>query len=198
MKKIFVAGAGLAVLVALATVRAPSPHLALSVQPTPTNRPSRKVRASIPLLTVYVAGAVRHPGLVRIPDGTRAADAVTRAGGMTEHADAADVNLAALLRDGDEVLVPDIRMPKGRPRSIKHARSTKHKRAHHAKFAGQLDLNRADLAALVSLPGIGATLAQRIITYREINGPFATVDGLLDVAGFSPSRLDRISTYIHV
>ncbi len=149
-------------------------------------------------MLVYVAGEVRHPGLYRILPGQRASDAVNQAGGFTSGADRAGVNLAAPLNDGDEVRVPGTAHARRRSSGITHARKPKRKRGPRRAATAPIDLNTVDAASLQAIPGIGPTLAQRIIAYRRLNGPFVSVDGLLDVAGFSPAKLDRIAPFVRV
>ena len=148
-----------------------------------------------PGAVVYVAGAVKRPGLYHLPGGARAGDAVRAAGGFSASADAAATNLAQRVDDGMEVRVyaageaPRTRssMHTTRPRARKTS-------APHAA----VDINSADEQMLASLPGVGALLAQRIVTYRELNGPFASLDELLDVAGVTPRRLDALEPYLEL
>jgi competence protein ComEA len=203
-----VAGAAL-VAVVFAFVLRPAqlaPHSApeLSV-------PHEAVRASPPArpqTMVYVAGAVAHPGVYALAGDARAQDALARAGGPTHDADLVAVNLAAHVADGDEIAVPH----QGDVRSVPAARSAhrrtsspgtrRARRRPRRSTAGDdgaavanaptVDLNTADERTLAELPGIGPTLAERIVEFRTLNGPFASVDGLADVAGITPARLDAL------
>ncbi|MEX2210492.1 MAG: ComEA family DNA-binding protein [Gaiellaceae bacterium] len=130
-------------------------------------------------VVVHVTGAVRQPGLYALDDGSRVADAVARAGGPTAKADLAAVNLAAPLVDGTQVLVP---------RRGAGARAA----GAAGAAAGPLRLNTATVEQLDALPGIGPVTAERIVEYREQNGPFRSVDDLDAVAGIGPSRLDQL------
>jgi competence protein ComEA len=165
---------------------------------------------------VYVAGAVVHPGMYAVAPDARAFDAVTRAGGLTRDADAVAVNLAAHVADGDEIAVPRIgddatknAAPRSHAGSHKRSRRAKHHRsprrtapADEANVApvaaARIDLNTADATTLATVPGIGPTLAQRIVDFRAVNGRFTTVDGLLDVSGVSASRFDAIASFLTV
>lgn len=175
----------------------PPPELAAPPEGDRSPPPER------PPTLVYVAGAVRHPGVYALADGARARDALARAGGATGDADLVAVNLAAHVADGDEIAVPRI----GEARSAPRARSA-HRRTASGEgrrrrprrsdapeaFSGPaVDLNAADERTLAELPGIGPTLAQRIVAFRSLNGPFASVDGLADVAGITPRRLDALA-----
>ena len=157
---------------------------------------------------VYVAGAVVHPGVYALSGDARARDALAKAGGATHDADLVAVNLAAHVADGDEIAVPRdgdeasgpvTRSASHRTSSSPAARRTR-RRPHRTPstaaraLAGvrTVDLNSADASTLAELPGIGPTLAERIVEFRTLNGPFASVDGLADVAGITPQRLDSL------
>jgi competence protein ComEA len=139
-------------------------------------RPASEARAA---LLVHVVGAVRRPGLYRLRDGARIADAVARAGGVTRRADLALINLAAPLADGAQVVVPR-REPAGPGGPAAAAAS------------GPVHLNTATLEQLDELPGIGPATAQRILDYRQENGAFASVDELDAVPGIGPARLEQL------
>jgi len=132
-----------------------------------------------------------------MPRGARAADAVARAGGMTAGADPVGVNLAAPLVDGDEIAVPKVGE---KLRKLHTARGTR--RRHKSKQAlsdasmASVDINSADAATLAQLPGIGQRLAERIVEYRRVNGAFASLDELADVAGMTDRRIDAIAPYL--
>lgn len=130
-------------------------------------------------LVVDVAGAVARPGLYHLDAGTRIADAVAAAGGASAKADMTLVNLAAPLADGEQVLVPQ--------------RGTAAAPSGGAPSASApVDLNTASADELDALPGIGPTTAQKIIDYRQANGPFRSVDDLEAVPGIGPSKLAQL------
>lgn len=124
-------------------------------------------------IVVHVAGAVRRPGLVELPPGSRVADAVAAAGGLTEDAVDTAVNLAAPLTDGSQVVVPSVTDPVP-------AEST---------GDGLVHVNVASAQDLERLPGVGPVLAERIVAFRDSNGPFGTVEDLLDVPGIGEAKL---------
>jgi len=176
-------------------------------------------------LVVFVAGAVARSGVYRLAPGARAESAIRAAGGTTAQADPVAVNLAEQLRDGQELVVPvrgensagDSRYAGGggnvRDRSRAQCASPRHRRAKRgsvfsdsrARRKGSsaeanvtVDLNRADAGELATLPGIGPNLAERIIAFRDRNGPFAALDELGDVNGVSPRLLEKIAPYVSV
>jgi competence protein ComEA len=134
-----------------------------------------------PVLVVDVVGGVRRPGLYRLPQGSRVADAVARAGGVTRRADLALVNLAAPLADGTQVVVP-ARTPVGSAGG----------QASPSAPSGPLHLNTATLEELDALPGVGPVTAQKILDYRQQHGAFASVDELDAVPGIGPARLEQL------
>jgi competence protein ComEA len=140
-------------------------------------------------VVVHVAGAVGRPGVQRLPPGSRVIDAVDAAGGLLPEADAGRVNLAAELVDGTQVYVPVVgeALPaaaEGGPQA--------------PEGGGLVDLNLADLEALDALPGIGPATATAIIEHRERNGPFASVEGLLEVNGIGEAKLAQLRDLVRV
>ena len=138
-------------------------------------------------VVVHVAGAVMAPGVQRLAAGSRVIDAIEAAGGLRADADADRVNLAAELVDGTQVYVPAVGEPA--PPAVSGSSGTP---------AGPIDLNTADEAALETLPGVGPATAAAIIDHRERNGPFASVDELLDVRGIGEAKLAQIRDLVRV
>jgi competence protein ComEA len=136
-----------------------------------------------PRLVVHVVGAVRRPGLYRLADGARIADAVRRAGGATRRADLSLVNLAAPVADGSQVVVP---------RRAPPAASGSDGGADAAAPAGPIHLNTATVEQLDELPGVGPVTAQKIVDYREQHGAFSSVDDLDAIPGIGPARLEQL------
>ena len=132
------------------------------------------------LLVVDVVGAVRRPGLLRLAKGSRIADAVARAGGATGHADLAQVNLAAPLADGEQVVVP-ARSGAGPSEA-----------ASGTPPAGPVHLSTATAEELDALPGVGPVTAQKIIDYRTQHGTFSSVDELDAIPGIGPAKIDQL------
>lgn len=135
------------------------------------------------LLVVHVVGEVRRPGLYRLRDGARIADAVRRAGGARRAADLAALNLAAPLVDGVQVLVP-ARSASGAPPAASPSSG--------AVPTGPVSLSSATIDELDELPGVGPITAQKIVDYRAEHGPFASVDDLDAVPGIGPTRIEQL------
>lgn len=136
-------------------------------------------------LYVHVLGAVEHPGLYVLDLDARLVDAVAAAGGTTDEADLAAVNLARILADGEQIVVPT----RGAASDVTGAAPPGDDR---------VDLNAADQAALETLPRIGPALAERIIAWREENGRFQSVDDLLAVPGIGEKLLAGIRDGVRV
>lgn len=144
--------------------------------------PSAPVHAAAkPQLVVDVAGAVQRPGLVRLDQGTRVADALSAAGGVTAKADVALVNLAAPLADGEQVVVP--------ARGVGGVGAAA---AGPGSPAAPVDLNTATPEQLDALPGIGPATAAKIVSFRQQHGPFHSVEELDAVPGIGPSRIEQL------
>ena len=126
---------------------------------------------------VHVVGEVQSPGMYQLPIGARLVDAVFAAGGLTEDADNASVNLARELSDGEQIVVFSISQEGQSPGT---------------NSSGLISLNRAGDKELEELPGIGPALAGRIIAWREANGGFKSVQDLLKVSGIGESLLSGV------
>jgi competence protein ComEA len=135
-------------------------------------------------VVVDVVGAVRRPGLYRLEQGSRIADAVARAGGATGKADLAQVNLAAPVADGEQVVVPK--------RGAAGIAGAGVGPGGTGTATGPVHLSTATLDQLDSLPGIGPVTAQKILDYRAKHGAFSSVDELDAVPGIGPSRMDQL------
>jgi competence protein ComEA len=138
--------------------------------------PAETAPPASPVVVVDVTGAVRRPGVYRLRTGARVQDAVRRAG-VARSADLSGINLAALLADGEQIVVP------------KSGDAVASSAAGNGPADAIVHLNSATEAELESLDGIGPALAQRIIDYRQAHGGFRNVEELDQVSGFGPARL---------
>ncbi len=174
-----------------------------SPQPVETDLPvaSTIPLASPPSLTpievvVQVAGAVAQPGVYRLADGARVVDLVEAAGGALADADLQALALAGRLTDGQRVQVP--RQGEVLPPSVLGAAPAPDSPGVGSVPTAPVDLNVATMAELDTLPGIGPATAQAILTYRERNGPFRTIDDLGEVQGIGPARLEALRGLVRV
>jgi competence protein ComEA len=131
------------------------------------------------MLTVYVSGAVATPGVFTLPEDSRVEAAIQAAGGFAPGAEQEQINLAAMLKDGQQIDVPGVI-------------DTSHVNA------GRVNVNTATVNDLDALPGIGPTTAQTIVDYRLRHGPFQIIQDLQNVPGIGPATYDRIKDYITV
>lgn len=143
-------------------------------------------------VVVHVAGAVRNAGVYRLRAGSRVNDALARAGGATPRADLSQVNLAAKVEDGRQVLVPRrVATPAAAP-------TTPTGTTAPGQPAVPVSLNTATLEQLDTLPGVGPATAQKILDYREQHGGFGSVDELGEVPGIGDVRLASLRDLVRV
>jgi competence protein ComEA len=140
------------------------------------------------VVLVDVAGWVRRPGVYEFTEGARVIDAIDAAGGARSGAVLEALNLAAPLTDGTQILVPREGQEGVAPAPVTGG----------AVAGGLINVNSAIATELEELPGIGEVIAQRIIDYRTENGPFATVDELVDVSGIGDAILESIRELVTV
>lgn len=155
-------------------VRAAGPVAAPSASPSPA------------VLVVHVAGWVRRPGVYELPEGDRVVDAIQAAGGPRRGADLGALNLAALLVDAQQVLVPRLAEAAPGPATGSAGEPST------GTVPQLVNVNTATAEELETLPGIGEVLAAAIVAYREEHGPFTSVDQLEDVSGIGPVTLEEL------
>ncbi|HEX2089559.1 MAG TPA: helix-hairpin-helix domain-containing protein [Actinomycetota bacterium] len=146
------------------------------------------------VVVVYVSGWVERPGVYEFEEGDRVVDAIERAGGPKKGADLNALNLAAFLTDAQQVLV----MKKGQAPAPPTSGSATGGGTTTGPAGGPINLNTATLEQLETLPGIGPALGQRIIDYREQQGPFQSVEDLLEVSGIGEKRLADLQDQVTV
>lgn len=152
---------------------------AVQLLPAPTAAP----------IVVHVSGSVVNPGIYSLPRSSRVQDAIQAAGGLLPKADAQILNLAAPLEDGERIKVPSQRPTVAPPLPGSTA---------SAPSSGLININWATQAELESLPGIGPGIAQRILDYRDQNGPFDSIEAIQQVSGIGPATFARFQDLITV
>jgi competence protein ComEA len=165
--------------------------VAIPPAPQPDEPTGGLIQADSPparVLLVHVVGAVRRPGLYRLPEGSRVADALRRAGGARERAALELVNLASPVADGQQVVVP-------------HAGEAEASEPSPAGQGGAAPpqpvlLNSATLEELDTLPGVGPITAQKILDYRTEHGAFGSVEELDAVPGIGPATLAELTPLV--
>lgn len=153
---------------------------AVVLRPVPTEKP----------IIVHITGAVPRPGVYALPKGARVQDVISAAGGFLAEAQKTDINLAALLADGEKLDIPYIEGASpvlATPEEAVVVTTTE-----------LIDINVASQAELETLPGIGPTTAQKIIEYRDANGPFLSTEDIINVSGIGPGTYERIKDLITV
>ena len=157
----------------------------LPTGPEPLPMPSVPSEASAQtpelMVLVHVVGAVEEPGVVSLPENSRVHDALALAGGAQEDAELGGVNLARVVYDGEQIIVPRVGEPVV---------------ASSGEGSGPISLSRADQETLETLPRIGPATAERIIAWREKNGPFRSVEDLLAVSGIGPATLEGLAEHV--
>lgn len=178
------------------TVQPPVPPSSAAVPTTPSPDGAR--------LVVHVLGAVRRPGLVRLPDRSRVQDAIDAAGGLARDADPAELNLAQPLADGEQVVIGTRRHAAGEVRAGGTGRGDPVQGGGRSSGPGttsggaRLDLNRATTSQLEELPGVGPVTAQKIVGWREQHGRFSRPEELQEVDGIGPRTYAEIAPHVRV
>lgn len=153
---------------------------AVTLRPVPTEKP----------IVVHITGAVPRPGVYALPQGARVQDVISAAGGFLAEAQKDDINLAALVEDGEKLDIPYIE-------GASPVLATPEEQVV-TTTTELIDINTASQSELESLPGIGPTTAKKIIEYRETNGPFLSIEDIINVSGIGPGTYERIKDLITV
>jgi competence protein ComEA len=155
-------------------------------------------------IQVHVIGAVMHPGLYSLPVGSRVQDAIDAAGGFSKDADPHALNLAAFIQDEVQIVVPQL-TPTQNPTLILPPNTETESPGIPGRsptlpplFSTLININTATLDELDTLPGIGPATSEKIIAYREENGPFLTIEAIQDVSGIGPVKFDGMKDLITV
>ena len=145
-------------------------------------------------IVVHITGQVVNPGVVKVEEGARIIDAIEAAGGATLDANLSKINLAYVLEDGMKIYVPNI----NEVEEIEYVTSSSGNEDKTANKTIKVNINTATSEKLQSLPGIGESIANRIITYRKENGKFSKIEDLTNVSGIGDSKFNNIKSYVFV
>lgn len=138
---------------------------------------------------VYVCGAVVQPGVYEIMEGSRVYEAVDMAGGITQEADETCINMARVVTDGEQIMI----LTKEEVAQRRVLSSDEKRNAQHV-----VNINTASVAELTQLSGVGESRAQAIISYREKNGAFQSIEQIKNVSGIKDALYERIKDYITI
>lgn len=148
-------------------------------------------------VTVYICGAVKHPGVYSLPAGKRVADAVTAAGGLKKNAADRCINQAKLLTDSEMIVILTEEEFEGEQAGA-GTESGDLPGSGSGENDGLVDINTADAGVLMTLPGIGSSKAKAIIDYREKNGGFSQISDIMNISGIKQGTFDQIKALIKV
>ena len=151
------------------------------------------------IIIVHIAGAVKSPGVVKLKKGSRMEDAIEMAGGLTQNADISNVNLAYVLDDGVKIVMPEKRNNQETNEIINNDAGENVISETSSKLENKtslININKASQTELESLSGVGASLASKIIAYRNSNGKFSKIEDIKKVSGIGDSKYEAIKDFI--
>lgn len=151
-------------------------------------------------IKIYITGEVNKPGVYELKVNSRVEDAITIAGGTTSNANLQDVNLAFILDDAMKIYIPNKNdITEEKPIiSSDSSSSVALSSGNDSSNSSKININKATLSDLEKIPGVGPSIAQKIITYREENGKFSSIDDLKNVSGIGSKKFETIKDYISV
>lgn len=152
------------------------------------------------IIVVHVTGAINNPGIVRLEEGSRIEDAIEAAGGLTEDSDISDINLAYVLEDGVKIRIPTIDDKENGESYIIEGSGDNIILEENTEASSDtlVNINKADETELDTLPGIGPSLASKIIQYREENGNFKKIEDIKNVTGIGDTKYANLKDFIKV
>lgn len=143
------------------------------------------------VIVVHIIGEINKPGIVELEEGARVIDAIKKAGGTTEKADLAQINLAYILKDGQKIYIPNT---EDNNKKIEYNTANIENNIKEEK----ININTADEDELQRLPGVGASTAEKIIKYREENGSFRKIEDIQNVKGIGEAKYNDLKEQIEV
>lgn len=146
-------------------------------------------------IKVYITGEINLPGVKELELGARLEDLINVAGGLTKEANIKKVNLAYQLEDGQKIYIPNINDETDEIITTENGEGIIENLEESSEV---VNINKADIEDLLKLPGVGESLAQRIINYREENGKFKNIEDLKNVSGIGEKKFESLKEYIVV
>jgi len=157
------------------------------------------VKIEVPPVIIHITGAVKSPGVYQLKSTDRVVDALKIAGGATEEGNLDAVNLAALLKDGQKIIIPYKILKISEAENNENLyKNIEDMYPSSATTSGKININTANSSTLQTLPGIGPVLSERIIEYRNQNGLFGIIDDIKDVSGIGEKKFEGIKDLICV
>ena len=153
------------------------------------------------MIVVHITGAIKTPGVVKLEEGSRIEDSINKACGLTEDADISKVNLAYILEDGIKIKIPrSTDLGDSQDENVLSSGSGEGivEENKESSQSSSLNINKATEQDLQNLPGIGPSLASKIIAYRDENGKFSNIEDIKNVNGIGNSKYENIKDYIYV
>lgn len=148
-------------------------------------------------IVVHITGEINKPGIVTLKENSRIADAINAAGGTTKEADLNQINLAYILEDGQKIYIPN-KNEKIEDNEYIIDGNGNNEGSTNKKEGDKVNINEAMQTELEELPGIGPSLASRIIEYREVNGKFEKIEDLQNVKGIGDAKFGEIKDKVSI
>ena len=145
-------------------------------------------------IAIHMTGCVKNPGIIELKEGERIDDAIQLAGGLTEEADLTNVNLAYKVEDGQKIYIPSIHDIEEKEIIQENQEGI----LSEENETGKVNINTAKQTELETLPGIGPTIALRIIEYRKENGEFTDIEELKEVEGIGEAKWEQIKDFVEI
>lgn len=155
------------------------------------------------LVIIHITGSVKNPGIVKLKEGSRIEDAIEAAGGLTENADITKVNLAYVVEDGTKIKIPSTSEEDIGDEDIINSKSgdniiIEENTVSSNNSTQTININKATEKEFETLPGIGPSLASKIIEYRNQNGKFESIEDIKNVNGIGDNKYEKIKDLITV
>ncbi len=151
-------------------------------------------------IIVHITGAVQNEGVVEVKENARVNDVIQSAGGVTEDANLDNVNLAHVVEDGQKIYIPSVHDNSENIDDgdviVQNSNSGVIENIDETSNNGMVNINTANATKLQELPGIGASTAQKIVTYRDKNGKFKSIEDIKNVSGIGEAKYDMIKEQI--